>query len=155
MKREVRLKSLLSAASFFLLVLLGGVTLSAATEGTPLQAQDNGQEIRVPAGAIIELSLPEQAGTGYRWEFRPAGCAALRGAADRNQTSGYQEPGWRSGSQDLAAKNQKRGRVRTYPELPAPLGRQRPGREAFYGENPPSLSPIRRTGPDSHTLKPR
>ncbi len=63
------MKSLLSAASFFLLVLLGGLTLSAATEGTALQAQDHGQEIQVPAGAIIELSLPEQAGTGYRWEF--------------------------------------------------------------------------------------
>ena len=63
------MKSLLIAASFFLLVLLGGVTLAAATEGTALQAKDNGQEIRVPAGAIIELSLPEQAGTGYRWEF--------------------------------------------------------------------------------------
>jgi predicted secreted protein len=63
------LKNLLIATSAFLLILLGAVTLPAASEVTALQAKDGGQEIQVKAGAIIELSLAEQAGTGYRWEF--------------------------------------------------------------------------------------
>ncbi len=49
--------------------LLGAVTLPAASEVTTLQAKDGGQEIQVKAGAIIVLSLEEQAGTGYQWEF--------------------------------------------------------------------------------------
>ena len=63
------MKNLLIAASAFLLILLGAVILPAASEVTAVQAKDAGREIRVKAGAIIELSLKEQAGTGYRWEF--------------------------------------------------------------------------------------
>jgi inhibitor of cysteine peptidase len=63
------LKNLLIATSSFLLILLGAVTLPAASEVTALQAKDSGQEIQVKAGAMILLSLKEQAGTGYQWEF--------------------------------------------------------------------------------------
>ena len=63
------MKNLLIAAPAFLLILLGAMTLPAASEVTALQAKDAGQEIGVKVGAIIELSLKEQAGTGYRWEF--------------------------------------------------------------------------------------
>jgi inhibitor of cysteine peptidase len=63
------MKNLLIAMSAFLLILLGAVTLAAASEVTAVQKKDSGQEIQVKAGAIIELSLQEQAGTGYRWEF--------------------------------------------------------------------------------------
>jgi inhibitor of cysteine peptidase len=63
------LKNLLIATSAFLLILLGVVTLPAGSEVTALQAKDSGQEIQVKAGAMIELSLKEQAGTGYQWEF--------------------------------------------------------------------------------------
>lgn len=34
-----------------------------------LQMRDNGKEIRVHTGEVIELALKEQAGTGYTWEF--------------------------------------------------------------------------------------
>ncbi len=63
------MKNLLIAASAFLLILLGAVTLPAASEVASLQAKDSGREIQVKVGALIELSLPEQAGTGYQWEF--------------------------------------------------------------------------------------
>jgi predicted secreted protein len=63
------MNNLLFATTSCLLILLGAVTLSAASEVTALQAQDSGREIQVKAGAIIELSLLEQAGTGYQWEF--------------------------------------------------------------------------------------
>ncbi|MCK9376274.1 MAG: protease inhibitor I42 family protein [Syntrophobacterales bacterium] len=63
------MKNLLIAASAFLLILLVAVTLPAASEVTSLQAKDSGREIQVKVGALIELSLPEQAGTGYQWEF--------------------------------------------------------------------------------------
>lgn len=63
------MKNLLIATTAFLLLLLGAVTLPAASEVTALQAQDAGREIQVKAGAIIELSLEETPGTGYRWEF--------------------------------------------------------------------------------------
>lgn len=63
------MKNLLIATSAFLLILLGAVTLAAASEVTALQAKDSGQEIQVKAGAMILLSLEEQAGTGYQWEF--------------------------------------------------------------------------------------
>ncbi len=62
-------KNLLIGMSAFLLIFLGGVTLAAASEVTALRAKDNGQEIRVKVGTIIELSLEEQGGTGYTWEF--------------------------------------------------------------------------------------
>jgi predicted secreted protein len=63
------LKNLLIAAAAFLLVLLGAVVLSPASDVTALQEKDNGKEVRVQAGAMISLSLPEQGGTGYLWEF--------------------------------------------------------------------------------------
>ena len=63
------MKNLLIAASAFLLILLVAVTLPAAAEVTSLQAKDSGREIQVKVGDFIELSLPEQAGTGYQWEF--------------------------------------------------------------------------------------
>jgi predicted secreted protein len=63
------LKNLLIATSACLLILVGAVTRPAAAEVTALQAKDSGQEIQVKAGAIIQLSLKEQAGTGYRWDF--------------------------------------------------------------------------------------
>jgi predicted secreted protein len=31
--------------------------------------QDNGKEIRMQAGEVIELALEEQGGTGFTWEF--------------------------------------------------------------------------------------
>ncbi len=63
------MKNLLIAAFLSLLFLVGVVVLAGAAEVTALQAQDNGREIRVQAGAIIELSLETQGGTGYTWEF--------------------------------------------------------------------------------------
>ena len=63
------MKNLLIATSAFLLILLGAVTLAAAAEVTALQAKDDGREIQVKVGAIIELSLEETAGTGYSWAF--------------------------------------------------------------------------------------
>jgi len=45
------------------------VTLATASEVTGLQAKDNGQEIQVNVGTIIELSLEKQGGTGYTWEL--------------------------------------------------------------------------------------
>lgn len=36
---------------------------------TVVQMHDNGKEIRVHTGEVIELALKEQAGTGYTWEF--------------------------------------------------------------------------------------
>lgn len=63
------MKNLLIVTTSFLLILLGAVTPPAASEVKALQAKDSGQEIQVKAGAIIELSLEEQAGTGYQWEF--------------------------------------------------------------------------------------
>lgn len=63
------MKNLLIITTSFLLILLGAVTLPAASEVTALQAKDSGQMIQVKAGALIKLSLLEQAGTGYQWEF--------------------------------------------------------------------------------------
>ena len=57
------------AISSFLLIFLVGVTLATASEVTGLQAKDNGQEIQVNVGTIIELSLEKQGGTGYTWEL--------------------------------------------------------------------------------------
>jgi hypothetical protein len=55
------MKNLLMATTSCLLLLLGAVTLPAASKVTALQAKDSGQEIQVKAGAIIELfySFPE------------------------------------------------------------------------------------------------
>ena len=41
----------------------------AGAQGTVLSMQNNGKEVRVQAGEVIELSLEEQGGTGYTWEF--------------------------------------------------------------------------------------
>jgi predicted secreted protein len=35
-----------------------------------LRMQDNGKEIRVKAGEVIELALELQGGTGYLWQFQ-------------------------------------------------------------------------------------
>jgi len=56
-----------SLAICTLLAALFVVSLAAAA--TVVRLRDNGKEIRVKAGAIIELALKEQAGTGYIWEF--------------------------------------------------------------------------------------
>jgi inhibitor of cysteine peptidase len=48
------------------LLLIAGLTVAA---GTVIQMPDNGKEIQVKTGEVIELSLEEQAGTGYTWEF--------------------------------------------------------------------------------------
>jgi predicted secreted protein len=48
------------------LILVG---LVAGAQVTVVQMQDDGKEIRVKAGEVIELTLPGQAGTGYIWEF--------------------------------------------------------------------------------------
>ncbi len=45
------------------------VAVLAQARVTVLQMHDNGKEIRVQAGEVIELALKEQAGTGYLWEF--------------------------------------------------------------------------------------
>ncbi len=63
------MKNLLMVTSAVLLILVGAVTLPAASEVTALQMKDSGREIQVTVGATIEISLKEQAGTGYRWEF--------------------------------------------------------------------------------------
>ena len=63
------MRNLLIATAAFLLILLGGVTLPAAAAVTALQGKDAGREIQVKVGTIIELSLEEQAGTGYQWDF--------------------------------------------------------------------------------------
>jgi inhibitor of cysteine peptidase len=63
------MKHLLIAISALLLLLLSAASLPAAPEVTALQMQDSGKEIQVKPGAIIEISLKEQAGTGYLWEF--------------------------------------------------------------------------------------
>lgn len=63
------MNNLLIATTSCLLLLLGAAALPAASAVKALQAKDSGQEIKVKAGAIIELSLLEQAGTGYQWEF--------------------------------------------------------------------------------------
>jgi predicted secreted protein len=47
---------------------LSVVTLAVAA--TVVRMPDNGKEIQVKAGAVIELALKEQAGTGYIWEFQ-------------------------------------------------------------------------------------
>jgi inhibitor of cysteine peptidase len=51
-----------------LLATLCVVTLAAAA--TVVRMPDNGKQIQVKAGAVIELALKEQAGTGYIWEFQ-------------------------------------------------------------------------------------
>ena len=43
-------------------ILIAGMARAA---GTVLGLLDNGKEIRVKAGEVIELALKEQAGTGY------------------------------------------------------------------------------------------
>jgi predicted secreted protein len=62
-------KNLLIAVSFFLLIFLGGVTLTSAAQVTVLQENDNGKTINVQVGAIIAVMLGEEAGTGYTWKF--------------------------------------------------------------------------------------
>lgn len=58
------------------LFILPGALLSlllvaslAIAEVTIVRPQDNGKEIRVQAGEVIELALEMQTGTGYLWEF--------------------------------------------------------------------------------------
>lgn len=107
------MKNLLIATSACLLILLGAVTLPAASEVTPLQATDAGQEIQVKAGAIIELSLKEQAGTGYRWEFDRLDeqhfellNSATRPLAEKHRVGGPVLHSWR-----LKAKNPGESRL--------------------------------------------
>ena len=58
----------LTITIFALLTLLVLVVLTG-TAATLVQMPDNGKQIRVKAGEVIELALPGQAGTGYIWEF--------------------------------------------------------------------------------------
>lgn len=62
------MKKLWITTSALLGILL--VTVLAAAGVTVVQMPDNGKEIRVQAGEVIELALKEQAGTGYSWEFQ-------------------------------------------------------------------------------------
>jgi len=50
------------------LVLLFAAGLTVAA-GRVVQMPDNGKEIQVKTGEVFELSLDEQGGTGYTWEF--------------------------------------------------------------------------------------
>jgi len=69
-RRIILVKNLLMAMSSLLLIFLGGGTLAAASEvTTTLQEKDNGKEIQVKVGTIIELSLEELGSAGYTWEF--------------------------------------------------------------------------------------
>jgi predicted secreted protein len=61
----VALKLVQTICAFWIIFLVG---VAARTAVTVVQEQDNGKEIRVRAGEVIELSLPMQAGTGYIWE---------------------------------------------------------------------------------------
>lgn len=63
------MKNLLITIPSFLIVLLGLVTIPAGNEVTVLQGKDNGKEIQVKAGTMIQLSLEERGGTGFVWEF--------------------------------------------------------------------------------------
>jgi len=63
------LRKLWIMAVSFLNILLVATPMWAGSEVTVLQKKDNGKEIQVKSGAIIELSLQEQGGTGYTWEF--------------------------------------------------------------------------------------
>jgi predicted secreted protein len=68
--RIISAKNLLIAMSSLLLIFLVGVTLAAASEATTtLTEKDNGKEIQVKVGTIIELSLEELGSAGYTWEF--------------------------------------------------------------------------------------
>lgn len=50
-------------------VFLGGVFYLSAAETRSLGKNDNGKEIQVKLGDILELALEAQGGTGYTWEF--------------------------------------------------------------------------------------
>jgi predicted secreted protein len=64
---EVTMKKLaLTICALWGLIL---VSAAAGAATTVIQMPDNGKEIRVHAGEVIELALKEQAGTGYIWEF--------------------------------------------------------------------------------------
>ena len=65
-------KNLLIAMSFFLLIFLWGVPLTSASGETVVTEKDNGKEIQVKVGDVIELSLEELGSAGYTWEIRPA-----------------------------------------------------------------------------------
>jgi inhibitor of cysteine peptidase len=45
------------------------ITAGAGAEVTVLRLSDSGKEIQVRVGALIELALEEQGGTGFIWEF--------------------------------------------------------------------------------------
>ncbi|MGA9458886.1 MAG: protease inhibitor I42 family protein [Desulfobaccales bacterium] len=63
------MKNLLIAMSFLLLIFLWGVPLTSASGGTVVTEKDNGKEIQVKVGDVIELSLEELGSAGYTWEF--------------------------------------------------------------------------------------
>ncbi len=46
------------------------VATLARADVTVVHLQDNGKEIQVNSGNLIELALEMQAGTGYLWEFQ-------------------------------------------------------------------------------------
>ena len=63
------MKNLLITLPFLLIIILGVVSLMAANGVMVLQGKDSGKEILVKPGAMIQLSLEEQGGSGYVWEF--------------------------------------------------------------------------------------
>jgi predicted secreted protein len=85
-------------------VLLGTILIAVLAEAgvTVLQMQDNGKEIRVKIGEVIELALEEQAGTGYKWEFDRLDekhfqvvHTETKSLADRNMVGGPMLQVWR------------------------------------------------------------
>ena len=56
---------IVTGALLGILLVAGLAQAAEAVLGLP----DNGKEIRVRAGEVIELALEEQGGTGYTWEF--------------------------------------------------------------------------------------
>jgi predicted secreted protein len=62
------LKNVLITMSVLVVLLVSAPGLTHP-EVMVLQKKDNGKDIRVKEGATIELSLEEQGGTGYLWDF--------------------------------------------------------------------------------------
>lgn len=57
---------------FFLAILyvIASAPYGSGLEVKVLKQEDNGREIAIRQGSIIELHLQEIAGTGYLWEFK-------------------------------------------------------------------------------------
>ena len=64
-----QIKKLLIALSCLFFLIISFVTMAMTSEMVRLQANDNGKDIQVKTGAIIELSLEELGSAGYTWEL--------------------------------------------------------------------------------------